>query len=461
MKKIILSISLVASTFLIAQKKEITAAFKAVESNDLTTAKAKIGEADGILNGNLNQLDPEVLEQYYYAKGISLLKSGKVSESAEFFSKIYDLKNNKIYSGKDASKNKVYFVGKAAADASGISGLKEETYVPKTTDKIALAVNPLIQDVNKQAVDAYNAKNYNVAAPKFVELYNLLKAGGQDEKRFLYNAGITYLLADKKAEAANIFTDLINSGYTGVETTYTAKNKKSGETEQLEKNTWELYKKMGTASDFSDFKQETSESVEPELYERTIALLVDTGKYDEAISLIDKALKKYPNNSKLIDMKGLAYYKSGRNNEFIATLKSQLAQDPNNKDAWYNLGVLQSKDPATLKDGIASYKKAIELDPKYILAYQNLTYSLMGDDEKAVNDMNAARKAGKTELFNKLLQERRDRFAAALPYAEKWYALDPNNIDVVSLLKGFYSSTKNEAKAAEFKAKEAALSKQK
>ena len=83
----------------------------------------------------------------------------------------------------------------------------------------------------------------------------------------------------------------------------------------------------------------------------------------------------------------------------------------------------------------------------------------MGDDEKAVADIETARKAGKTELFNKLLQERRNRFSKTLPYAEKWYEIDNKNIDVVELLADLYRSTKNEAKAAEYKAKAAAMNK--
>jgi hypothetical protein len=33
---------------------------------------------------------------------------------------------------------------------------------------------------------------------------------------------------------------LINSGYTGVETTYTAKDNKTGQVASYDKNTWEL-----------------------------------------------------------------------------------------------------------------------------------------------------------------------------------------------------------------------------
>jgi hypothetical protein len=34
-------------------------------------------------------------------------------------------------------------------------------------------LNAKLQSVNKDAMDAYNAKNYVVAAPKFVEVYDL------------------------------------------------------------------------------------------------------------------------------------------------------------------------------------------------------------------------------------------------------------------------------------------------
>ena len=60
-------------------------------------------------------------------------------------------------------------------------------------------------------------------------------------------------------------------------------------------------------------------------------------------------------------------------------------------------------------------------------------------------------------MYNRLLSERRGRFAKALPYAEKWYALEPKNIEVVSLLKGLYLTSHNDAKFQELKAVEAAL----
>jgi tetratricopeptide (TPR) repeat protein len=172
--------------------------------------------------------------------------------------------------------------------------------------------------------------------------------------------------------------------------------------------------------------------------------------------LLEKGLQKFPSNGKLAELQGNAYFKSGKTNEFVNNLKAQLAKNPNDATNWYNLGVLQSKDPSAVSDAVNSYKKAIELKPDFAQAYQNLTYVIMGDDGKATDEYNAAKKAGKTEEANKILDARRKRLAATLPYAEKWYQYDPN-IDAVTLLKGLYMSTKNDAKFQEFKAKEAAM----
>lgn len=458
MKKIFLSVALVSMTFALAQKKEIAAAAKAVDAGDISTANTQLAAAEAAMGGKTYLVEPSVLEEYYYAKGMSLLKAGKNAEGAGFLAKMTDLGTTKIYSGKDSSKNKVYFVGKEEADKSGIQGLKEETYTPSLTGKIGATINPLIEKANKAAVDFYTAKNYTAAAPKFQEVYDLLKAGGQDNKQYLYYAGLNYALGQNRDQAIKVYNELIDSGFTGAETSYTAKNKKSGEVEPLSKTAWDLYKKMGASSDYTDFKTEQSKSIEQELYETNAVLLVENENYEAALKLIEKGLVKFPKSAKLAEFQGTAYFKSGKMDEFVSSLKNQVSKNPNDPNNWYNLGVLQSKDPATEAEAAASYKKAVELKPDYVEAWQNLTYLTMGDDGKAIDDYNAAKKAGKTDLANKIIEARRARLAAALPYAEKWYQHDADNLDTVRLLKGLYQSNRNDAKFQEFKAKEAAMS---
>ncbi|RLJ32730.1 hypothetical protein CLU97_2194 [Chryseobacterium sp. 7] len=319
--------------------------------------------------------------------------------------------------------------------------------------KDAAALNAQLQEANKVAMDAYNAKNYAAAAPKFIEVYDLLKSSGQDNKIYMYYAGLSHALANNNDQSIKIFTDLVNSGFTGVETTYTAKEKKSGQVVNLDKSTWELMKKN---SDYSDFKTEQTKSIEPDLYETLSSLLLNA-KSPEALTIIEKGLAKFPNNAKLKEAQTTAYLQSGNTDKFVSGLKEQLAKNPSDPTNWYNLGVMQAKTPATVNDAIESFKKAVELKPDFSDAYQNLVYTIIGDDAKVVGQINALRK-DKPDDASKLIDERRERFTKALPYAEGWYKANPKSIDAVSALKEIYMVTKNMDKVKEMKAKEAELS---
>ncbi|MCW3167388.1 hypothetical protein OMO38_02500 [Chryseobacterium sp. 09-1422] len=325
--------------------------------------------------------------------------------------------------------------------------------------KDAKDVNAQLQASNKAAMDAYQAKNYAVAAPKFLEVYNLMKTSGQDDKVYMYYAGLSYALANNVDESIKIYTDLVNSGYTGVTTQYTAKQNKSGDVETYDKNTWELLKKS-SSKDYSDFKTEQTKSVEPDLYETLSTLLLNAKKNDEALAIIEKGLAKFPNNAKLKEYQGTALYATGNTDKFLSNLKEQLAKNPNDATNWYNLGVLQAKTPATEAESLTSFQKAIELagTNTQLLnnAYQNLVYTSLGDDAKAVENINALRKSDPDKATT-LIEARKERFNKALPYAEKWHQTNPESLDAVTTLREIYGITKNQAKANEMKAKEAAL----
>jgi uncharacterized protein YpiB (UPF0302 family) len=57
-------------------------------------------------------------------------------------------------------------------------------------------------------------------------------------------------------------------------------------------------------------------------------------------------------------------------------------------------------------EAIASFQKAIELKPDFANAYQNLVYTVIGDDEKAVSEINALRKT-KPDDATKLIEARK------------------------------------------------------
>lgn len=460
MKRLILSLAVLSVALVSAQKKEIANAVKAVDSGDLATANSEISKAEGIFGEKTYLLEPSVLEQYYYAKGLSLLKSGKNTEGAEYLANIANLGKEQIFSGKDAEKNKVYFVGKEAADKFGAGlSLKQDKYSPSLGDKLRESVNPLLQKANQVATTSYNEKKYDVAGEKFAETYYLFKAAGQDDKNYLYYAGVAYAQTpDHKDKAIEILNSLIKSGYTGVETVYTAKNSKTGNKENLDKAAYDLYKKTPDGAGYTDFKTETTPSKLEELYEVTASLLFEQKKYDEAAALANEGMKKFPNNQSLSQVQSNSYFKSGKTDEFVNNLKAKIAANPGDKESIYNLGVMYSKDPSKQAEAEATYKKLVELDPKYPNALNNLVFTIIGeDDAKAIEEYKTLRKDGKIDAANKVLEQRRARFQKALPYAEQMYQADPNNKEIVGLLKGMYMTTQNTAKYNEFKAKETAM----
>jgi len=192
------------------------------------------------------------------------------------------------------------------------------------------------------------------------------------------------------------------------------------------------------------------------MYETLVTLLLNAKKNDQAMAIIEKGLAKFPSSIKLKDAQGTAFYQSGNTDKFVTNLKEQLSKNSNDATNWYNLGVMQAKSPGMSADAETSFKKAIELKPDMSNAHQNLVYTIIGDDQKMVDEINALRKTNADEATKKI-QERKNRFERALPYAEKWYKVDPNNIDAVTMLKEIYAVTKNHAKMTEMKAKQAEL----
>lgn len=458
MKRLILSLAVLSVAFINAQKKEIANAVKAVDSGDLATANSEISKAEGIFGDKTYLLEPSLLEQYYYAKGFSLLKAGKNTEGAEYLAKIANLGKEQIYTGKDAEKNKVYFVGKEDADKFGAGlSLKQDKYTLSLSDKLRDSINPLLQKASKEATTGYNEKKYDVAGAKFAEAYYLFKAAGQDDKNYLYYAGVAYAQTnDNKAKAVEILDSLIKSGYTGVETTYTAKNK-AGQIETLDKTAYDLYKKTPGGAGYTDFKTETGASKQEELYDITASLLFDQKRYDEAGKLAEEGLKKFPNNKSLAQTQSSSYFKSGKTDEFVNNLKAKIAKNPADKESLYNLGVMLGKDPSKSAETEATFKKLVDIDPQYPDALNNLVFAIIGEDAAAINEYKDLKKAGKIDAANKVLDQRRARFQKALPYAEQMYQANPTNKEVIGLLKGMYQTTQNTAKYNEFKAKETAM----
>jgi tetratricopeptide (TPR) repeat protein len=132
------------------------------------------------------------------------------------------------------------------------------------------------------------------------------------------------------------------------------------------------------------------------------------------------------------------------------SLVEAIKREPNNANYYYNLGFMYDQTKEFDK-AIENYNKAIELKPDYFEAYFNLGvlhYNKAADLLKEVNamDLTTYNKVGK-----KKEQEGIAKLKEALPYFEKAFNLNGNDMGVVETLYTIYSRLKRDADADKMK----------
>ena len=99
------------------------------------------------------------------------------------------------------------------------------------------------------------------------------------------------------------------------------------------------------------------------VYHKEAGNCVNRGRYDEAISLCQKAIKLDQNDVEAHYQLGIAYMGKRLDEEAINSLQKVLKLDSGRASANFRLGVLLERT-GSLDSAITSYKKAIKLKPQ-------------------------------------------------------------------------------------------------
>lgn len=283
--------------------------------------------------------------------------------------------------------------------------------------------------INKQAIKAYNDKNYEEAGKKYLELSNyFLQSDIYFSNFFKYYSAISYQNAGLKEEALKLFSELVDQNYTGVNLEYIATNKNNGEIEKFDKKTWEEHK-INSKNIYRDFKITKTESIEEDLYNTYISLLLMTDEDFLTLNLIESCLKKYPNNNTLIDTHIKVYEKLGIEDKLVSIAKNNLTKRTNDFKSLYVLGILTGKNPQKKEEAIQYFQKIIAINPNFSPAYQKICDIIISDDSFLTESYIKFRNSN-SNLANRFVQERISRRSKALTYAENRLRIDPLNSDI-------------------------------
>lgn len=155
-----------------------------------------------------------------------------------------------------------------------------------------------------------------------------------------------------------------------------------------------FYKEQGRPADAEAVLREAY-AANPASFRIMTALgiaLIDGGRFDEAIALLDKTRALVDFDPETWNYLGVAYWNKGLYDEALAAYEKALALDRNYAIVFNNRGSLflsrhlKGKAPDDLVKASADFHKAVELDPKYATAWNGLGVALRqsGDADGAI-----------------------------------------------------------------------------
>ena len=281
-------------------------------------------------------------------------------------------------------------------------------------------------------------------------LYSVYKLDSKDPEKLYYAANYAINGEDYNA-ALKYYQELKAIKYSGEGTVFFALNKEKNKEESFSsKQEREIYVKAGSHSTPRD---EKIPSKRGEIYKNIALILVQNGKTNEAKTAISEARTENPEDITLVTTEADLYYKLGDMETYKILINRAIEKNPTDATLVFNLGVV-SANTKQLKDAEKFYRRAIEIDPKYVDAYINLSEILLRGDEPIFAELN---KLGTSDKDNKryevLSAQRKAIFNSIVPLLEKALEIKDGNVAAQKTLLSMYKVLEMTDKAKALKAK--------
>ena len=392
MKKIliILSFLLVSSGY--SQKKELRSANKFIERGEYTSALDVLESISDILQTTDDK-----------TKARSMFLYGMIYTNTEDFDKAVES----------------YQVAK---DIGGSNPLLDA--------EIAKLENAIITS----AIGDQENENFISSAKK---LYGAYKINPENNQLYLYYAASSSVSAKDYDQALAYYQILIDINYEGIETKYYITEVASGN--EIEVGSESEFNLLKRTNDYSDPREEETESKYPEIV-KNVALIYNTlGEKDKALNAIKTAREANPDDVGLIITTANIYFELGDKEAFRSSMSEAIEKDPSNPVLYYNLGVV-SADLGEDAAAIEYYKKSIELDPSNEDSYLNMVAVILQGEESIVDEMNSLGTSRSDNIrYDELKKIREDLYLRCVPILKDLVDLN-QNIEAVRTLMNIYGT---------------------
>jgi len=398
LKRTLIPFILFLSFSMHAQKKELKAVNKLVESQDYATALEQLQA----LTPTIDTAEAKYQAQYYFLLGKTYGGQSEFELSFEAFALA-----NEIESSNGSSKY---------------------------TSDIAKLIDSLGIEAVTQAIAENKAGNFKKAASLLILIYNVDKEKNVD---YLYYAASSAVNDNNFDLALSYYQELKEIGYTGQVTKYYATDVETGEELDLSEENYILFQKL---KQYSNFRTEVLKSKLPEIIKNIALIYVQQERNDLAIGAIKEARLANPLDVGLILTEANLYIQLGDKMKFAELMKEAISKDPNNHILYFNLGVITAEQ-GNRTDARSYYERAIELDPSYDASYLNLAALILNGETELVDQMNSLGTSRADNVkYEKLQKQRESLFLEAVPVLQKLIDIDPTNTEALTTLKNIFGT---------------------
>ena len=404
MKKLILILLTISIThFSFSQKKELKTVEKLIKSNNYTEA-INILES---LNDLIDSADDKTKSKFYYLSGLADYQNGESS----FENKLSSIENFN--------------------NAKEIEEEGSKIYSTKIDDILTNLFNSFVNDSRS----ALENKDYELSYKSLEAAYNVSKR----DTLYLYNAALVATEAKSYDVALNFYEKLIDLGYTGISINYYATEKESGK-EQVFQDMKSRDFSVDVLTTHISPRDEMAKSVEIDILRSIAAIYRTKEDFDNSLKFLEKAKSIDPLDINLILLESNIRWEMGEVDMYQSLITKALEIEPNNVDLIFNLGVVNA-DKGDHEKAVDYYNKAIAMDPTYTKAYLNAAALTLEKEGAIIKEMNSlGMSTADYNRYDELKIERENLYRSAIPYLEKVYELENDNLNAARTLKNIFSA---------------------
>jgi tetratricopeptide (TPR) repeat protein len=392
MKKLILFILLFTFSFSTAQKKELRNANKFFISGEYASAIDLLDSAKDLFDSSDDKI-----------KAQAMLLYGKLHTTMEDF--------ELAIKAFDMSKN---------------LGSSDQILNPE--------LRKLETAIITSAFGDNETEDFNAAAKKLKMVYEL---NTETNSEYLYYAASSAVNSLDYPLALEYYELLRDIKYEGIETKFYITEVSSGN--EIEINDEVQFKLLQRSKDYSDAREEETDSKFPEIVKNIALIYKELGQNDKALAAIEAARSSNPDDVGLIITAANIYFELGNKEAFKVAMSEAIEKEPNNAVLYYNLGVV-SAELGEKEVAISYYQTSIDLDPSNENSYLNLVALILEGEEDIVSEMNSLGTSRADNMkYDELKESRENLYKQTVPILKDLIDIN-NNIEAIRTLMNIYGT---------------------